>query len=370
MGPSWERKDPDRTCAFTEHHQDHHVLDREGLAREARDSAGMSEFRVTGSLRSAWYEAQRKDEPLAGHFKKPSHPFVIAGDGILERDVQLKTGQVVQVPVVPNGVAAANGITWRKSCYLAVHAGVLGAHRSAQVTFKLMERCVWWPSMEEDIRRWVESCLSCLKGRSRPTRVEAKAVRCTASTCWEEVSIDCEGPNKEDRDGFRYSMTYLCCLSHAVMLEPMKSLTHAEVRKAFTRCVLRSRTLPALIRTDRGVEFRNALMKEMTALLGAQQRFSMALRPCEMGSNERMHQEVQKTLGALVRELGAAANWSEWLLVAEYILDNSPGPHGYTPRDLERSWSLALPLEKDVLRDCLQFEPIFRLGKKAIWSVC
>ena len=364
MGPSWERKDPDRTCAFTEHHQDHHVLDREGLAREARDSAGVSEFRVTGSLRSAWYEAQRKDESLAGHFKKPSHPFVIAGDGILEREVQLKTGQVVQVPVVPNGVAAANGITWRKSCYLAVHAGVLGAHRSAQVTFKLMERCVWWPSMEEDIRRWVESCLSCLKGRSRPTRVEAKAVRCTASTCWEEVSIDCEGPNKEDRDGFRYSMTYLCCLSHAVMLEPMKSLTHAEVRKAFTRCVLRSRTLPALIRTDRGVEFRNALMKEMTALLGAQQRFSMALRPCEMGSNERMHQEVQKTLGALVRELGAAANWSEWLLVAEYILDNSPGPHGYTPRDLERSWSLALPLEKDVLRDCLQFEPISDWAKR------
>ena len=77
-----------------------------------------------------------------------------------------------------------------------------------------------------------------------------------------------------------------------------------------------------------------------------------------MGSNERMHQEVQKTLGALVRELGAAENWSDRLIVAEYILDNTPGPHGYAPRDLEKSWSQALPLEKDVLHEALQFEPI------------
>ena len=71
------------------------------------------------------------------------------------------------------------------------------------------------------------------------------------------------------------------------------------------KCVLRSRTLPTLIRSDRGLEFKNALMQELNGLLGAEQRFSMALRPCEMGSNERVLQEVQKVLGALVRQVGA-----------------------------------------------------------------
>ena len=61
--------------------------------------------------------------------------------------------------------------------------------------------------------------------------------------------------------------------------------------------------------------YRNGLMAELTALLGIQQRFSMALRPCEMGSNERMHQEVQKVFGALVREVGSLENWSDWLVV-------------------------------------------------------
>ena len=79
----------------------------------------------------------------------------------------------------------------------------------------------------------------------------------------------------------------------------MRSLTHGDVRKAFMKCVLHSRTLPTLIRSDRGVEFKNALMQELNALLGAEQRFSMALRPREMCSNERVHQEVQKVLGAL-----------------------------------------------------------------------
>ena len=334
------------------------VAERERLAEEARARLGISEFHVSGSLRSAWYEAQRRDGSLAGILRKTEHPFVLGGDGLLEREVQLAAGRVVRVAVVPTGIAGADGLTWRRACYNQVHCGILGAHRSAQVTTQLLERVVWWATLREDVKRWTDTCLACLKGRGRPTRVESKAVKCTADCCWQEVSVDCEGPNREDRHGYRYSLTYFCCLSHAVMLEPLKSLTHAEVRRGFSRCVLRSRTIPTLLRSDRGVEFRNGLMTELTALLGIQQRFSMALRPCEMGSNERMHQEVQKVLGALVREVGSLENWSDWLVVAEYVLDNTPGPHGYTPRDLERSWSLSLPLEKDVLRHTLEFEPV------------
>ena len=244
------------------------VLRREQLAVQARDAAGVSEFRVTGSIRTAWYEAQRRD-----------------------------------------------------------------------------------PSLE---------CLACIKGRSRPTKVEARAVKCGAETCWQEVSVDCEGPNREDREGHRYSLTFFDCLSHAVLLEPMRSLTHAEVRRAFVRCVLRSRTMPSLVRSDRGAEFKNALMAELSVMLGAEWRFSAPLRPCELGANERVHQEVQKVLGAVVRQVGSTVGdtWSDWLVVAEYVIDNTPGPHGYTPRDLERSWSLAHPLERDVLRDALEFEPV------------
>ena len=118
--------------------------------------------------------------------------------------------------------------------------------------------------------------------------------------------------------------------------------------------------MPSLVRSDRGAEFKNALMAELSVMLGAEWRFSAPLRPCELGANERVHQEVQKVLGAVVRQVGSTVGdtWSDWLVVAEYVIDNTPGPHGYTPRDLERSWSLAHPLERDVLRDALEFEPV------------
>ena len=121
---------------------------REQLAVEARDAANISEFRVTGSLRTAWYEGQRRDPSLAGSIRKPEPPMVISGDGLLEREVTLRTGQTVVVTVVPNGAAGANGVTWRRACYNSVHCGVLGAHRSAEVTIKLLERAVWWPDLE------------------------------------------------------------------------------------------------------------------------------------------------------------------------------------------------------------------------------
>ena len=76
------------------------------------------------------------------------------------------------------------------------HNGILAAHRSAEVNYKLLERAVWWPDMERTSS--LQTVLSC----------GGEACKCLAEACWQEVSIDCEGPNREDREGYRYSITY------------------------------------------------------------------------------------------------------------------------------------------------------------------
>ena len=262
-------------------------------AQDARSFAEVAEFSVTGSLRSALYSSQRQDGSLAGIFRRPGDPYRVGGDGVLERSVTLETGEQVWVVVIPVGQAASNGLTWCKACFQMAHSGALGGHKSSDKTYKVLARTVWWTGMREDVQKWVDRCLVCLKARSRPRKVEAGVSRCFADHCWQEVSVDFEGPNREDRWGFRYTLTYLDCLSHAVLVEPVRSLSHAEVRRAFGKCIFRSRTLPTLVRSDRGTEFKNAMMAEFLTLLNVQQKFSTAMRPCEMGANERMHQEVQ-----------------------------------------------------------------------------
>ena len=108
-------------------------------------------------------------------------------DGLLERDVTLRTGQTVCVPVVPiTGSRERMASLGVAPAIMQVHDGVLGAHRSAEVTIKLLERAVWWPDLDADVKLWVSKCLACLKGRARPTKVEARAVKCSAETCWQE----------------------------------------------------------------------------------------------------------------------------------------------------------------------------------------
>ena len=48
----------------------------------------------------------------------------------------------------------------------------------------------------------------------------------------------------------------------------------------------------------------------------------------------------------------------------EFVIYNTPGPHGMTPRDIDRRWSMALPLEKELQPfQVLEFEPITEYAK-------
>ena len=66
---------------------------------------------------------------------------------------------------------------------------------------------------------------------------------------------------------------------------------------------------------------------------------------------ERFHQETQKELGIFLHEVFACApgHWGELLHLAEFVIWNTPGKHGFSPRDLVHGWSLASPLERELL---------------------
>ena len=93
----------------------------------------------------------------------------------------------------------------------------------------------------------------------------------------------------------------------------------------------------------------------------------MPWRPVEPGTVERVHQITQQVMGMLVLEVLKAnpADWSEMFPVIEFVVYNTPGPHGYTPRDLDRRWSLATPLEKELQPfQVMDFEPVTDWAKE------
>ena len=86
-----------------------------------------------------------------------------------------------------------------------------------------------------------------------------------------------------------------------------------------------------------------------------------------MGPNERVHQECQKILGFMLNDVARAqANeWSEYLPVVEFVIAVTPGAHGWCPRDLSRRWSIANPLERELLAlDLGSFEDMSQYTKE------
>ena len=108
--------------------------------------------------------------------------------------------------------------------------------------------------------------------------------------------------------------------------------------------------MPNLIRTDRGPEFKNAIMQEYCALIGVGHRFGTPWRPVEQGLVEGLHKETQKVFVMLVYDIMKCLpnEVGELLHVVEFIVYNTPGAHGFTPRDIDRRWSASSHLEREL----------------------
>ena len=129
----------------------------------------------------------------------------------------------------------------------------------------------------------------------------------------------------------------------------------------FAGCVFRSGRIPSLIRSDRGPELKNALMAEFCSLLGVGHRFGTPYRPVEQGLVEGLHKETQKIMGMLVHDVFKTLpnETGELLHVVEFIVYNTPGAHGFTPQDIDRRWSLSLPLQRELTPfQVNEFEPL------------
>ena len=78
---------------------------------------------------------------------------------------------------------------------------------------------------------------------------------------------------------------------------------------------------------------------------GYTQMFGTPWRPMEQGLVEGAHEEVQMLFGILVKEVTKCFPDAvgEPLHCDEHMIHNTPESHGFTPRDLDRRWSMHTP---------------------------
>ena len=144
---------------------------------------------------------------------------------------------------------------------------------------------------------------------------------------WQDVIIDCCGPYTRAESGEQYCLVYICTQLKVPMLEPFVSLQSGHFSRAFVKCVLRTRVIPDVVRSDRGPEMVSQLNEEFLAICNARHKLGAALTPRHQGLCERNHQVMMSNQNVLMSEI-CKAHPQEWHVQAHCGVQ----PRGWVPQ--------------------------------------
>ena len=165
---------------------------------------------------------------------------------------------------------------------------------------------------------------------------------------WTDVIIDVQGPFTRAETGEQYVLSYHSVQLHVPLLEAFKSLQSGYFSRALVTCVMRSRQIPIIVRSDRGPEMRSAVNEEFLAICNAKHIMGAALTPRHQAPGERGHQIMMSDNQVLMHAVCHAfpQEWPALLPAVEYLYFTAPqGAHGLSAHDVSCNFAIAAPTD-------------------------
>ena len=138
----------------------------------------------------------------------------------------------------------------------------------------------------------------------------------------ETLNLDSIGPLPPDEWGNMYILVIICCFTRFVELYAIRDTGAVTA----ARCLLQHLGrygAPSQIRSDRGTQFANDTIAELTKLIGTEQVLNLSYSHEENGIVERENKEVMRHLKAMVLEKDIKPEWSIHLPLIQRILNAS-----------------------------------------------
>ncbi len=155
-----------------------------------------------------------------------------------------------------------------------------GCHRTGNETFQVLRRMAYWDGLGTDCDRFYKACLVCIKFRSHPTQGPYRSMLADPGSAvvlpYQDVIIDVQGPFTKAEGGEQYVISYHCTRLKVPLLEPMKTLQSGHFSKALIKCILRSRVIPDVVRSDRGPEMVKKINANKSNTVQPKESYTMA----------------------------------------------------------------------------------------------
>ena len=216
------------------------------------------------------------------------------------------------------------------------HNPIIGHHGEERTHLMMKEAGFDYPGLREEIRQTIAACTSCQA--TKPTtalnkRSHGQTFEVSAKEELECIAIDTVGPLEPDERGFRYILSMVDEFARYCELTPLRNVTAEEAGEAIYSYACTYGT-PKSIKSDRGTQFNNQLVKELTHLLNIQPRLIAVASHQENALVEGKFREIRRHLGHLVRH-DRTVPWSLRVKAVQRILNDARGPGGVRPADLK-----------------------------------
>ncbi len=224
------------------------------------------------------------------------------------------------------------------------HDNVYDAHSGINATQEKLMRLFFWPKMEADIKRFINSCIVCARTKSKNRRHGLINPIKNATHKWHTVSIDFVVDLPRTAEGFDAVMVVVDKLTkHAHFIPCRKSVTAEQAALLYLREVVKHHGIPQVLISDRDSKFTSAFWTELQKLLGTSLAMSTSHRPQTDGQTEIVNRAMLIALRCYVDY--KMTNWERDLHLIEFAYNSRKhAATGFAPFYLAYGYLPVTPL--------------------------
>ena len=276
---------------------------------------------------SQYYKLVEDGDPRIG--KDGSVSTFLVQKGILYREYQSPPGSgstTTQQVVLPKKL--------RSQVLKVAHESLLGGHQGIKKTSDRVHMNFYWPGMQGDITRYVQSCDICQrtfpKGRVQKVPLGNMPI---IDTPFKRVAVDIVGPlEPRTSRGNKYILTMVDFATRYPEAVPLKNIEAITIADALVDIFSRI-GVPQEILSDRGSQFTSGLFREVTKLLSMRQLFTTPYHPAGNGLVERFNGTLKLMLRRMCAE--KPKDWDRYLGALLFAYREAPQASlGFSPFEL------------------------------------
>jgi len=168
----------------------------------------------------------------------------------------------------------------RASLIREAHEGGLMGHFGTNKTFEVLKEHFYWPHMRKHVDRHCNSCLACLRAKSKVQPHGLYTPLPIPSKPWVDISMDFVlglPRTRKGRDSIFVVVDRFSKMAHFIPCHKVDDATH--IANLFFKKVVRLHGLPRTIISDRDTKFLSHFWRTLWGKLGTKLLFSTTCHP-------------------------------------------------------------------------------------------